>query len=315
MKKHIACLLVLLILTGLTGCNKETSGSDRDIPQLLEPVGVRMDVARVQRSDVFTVATHNGEIVPHVEELQFVIDGNLDEIKVELGAYVEKGQVLACLSEEAVQKRIDELDEEIADLTKLGEFNDRQMKADIEIAKIELVRMQESGESRQACRLKEVDVQKLEKGLEQAVELRQLELEEKQRERTALEHKLGNNELTAPFEGRVVYIRDLENGDPVQSYTTVMYLADESRLYLETEYLSESVIDIADRVYAKIGEKEYDLEYLPLDVDAYITKILNEEEIKTRFAVDAAAGELSSGQFAVVLVLNSYRENVKKSKF
>ena len=310
MKKHIACILALLILTGLTGCNKEELSSSRNIPQLLEPVGVRLDVARVQRSDVFTVSTYNGEMIPYVEELQFVVDGNLDEIKVELGEYVEKGQVLACLSEDTVQKRIEELDEEIVDITKLGEYNDRQMTADIEIAKIELVRMQESGDSRQACRLKEVDVQKLEKCLEQATELRQLDLEEKRRERSALEQRLGNNEMTAPFEGRVVYIRDMESGDAVQSYTTIMCLADESRLCLETDFLSESTISIADKVYAKIGEKEYDLQYLPLDVSEYITKVLNEEEIKTRFAVDAEAGELSSGQFAVIVVLHTYRENV-----
>ncbi len=310
MKKHIAYILGLLILTGLTGCHKESAGSGRMIPQLLEPVGVRLDVAQVQRSDVFTITTHHGEMIPHVEELQFVIDGNLDEVKVELGEYVEQGQVLACLSEEAVQKRIEELDEEIADITKLGEYSDRQMKADIEIAKIELARMQERGDSRQACRLKEVDIQKLETCLAQAIELRQLELEEKQRERSALEHSLGNNEITAPFEGRVVYIRDMEIGDAVQSYTTVMCLADESRLCLETEFLSESTIAIADKVYAKIGEQEYDLEYLPLDASEYITKVLNGEEIKTRFAVDAAVGELSSGQFAVIVVLSNYQENV-----
>ena len=110
--------------------------------------------------------------------------------------------------------------------------------------------MQEYGYSRQACRLKEVDVQKLEKRLEQAVELRQLELEEKQRERKTLKDKLGNSQITAPFEGRVVYIRNVETGDPIQGYTTVICLADESRLCLETEFLSESTITGADKVYA-----------------------------------------------------------------
>ena len=78
MKKGITCIVVLFLLMSLTGCGKEERESKR-IPALLEPVGVQMDMAPVVRDEIFQIETYNGEVVPYVEELQFAIDGNLEE--------------------------------------------------------------------------------------------------------------------------------------------------------------------------------------------------------------------------------------------
>ena len=76
MKKGITCILALFLLMGLTGCNKEGQ-ENKNVPALLEPVGVQMDIARVVKDEIFQVETYNGETVPYVEELQFVIDGKI----------------------------------------------------------------------------------------------------------------------------------------------------------------------------------------------------------------------------------------------
>lgn len=310
MKKWVVSVLVLLLLIGLTGCKEKEQNTYKEVSELLEPVGVQMDVAQAQMTEIFKVTTFNGQMVPYVEELQFLVDGNLGEMKVTLGDWVTEGQVLACLSEESIVTRMDELEENMAHIEKIGEFSDRQLMADIEIAKVELERLVNNGALKQTCRLKKVDVQKLENELEQARELRQLELQEKQREWKTLKEKLGNNEIVAPFEGRVVYIRDIKDGGAVQGYTTVLCLADERRVYLETEYMSESMVDSADRMYAKMGEKEYDIQYIPMDNSEYITKILNGEEVKTRFWVENGDEEVESGQFAVIMRIDSHKESV-----
>jgi len=310
MKKKIASVLMLLILIGLTGCNDETQSVNNTAVELLEPVGVQMDIAQVGRSEIYRVTTYNGEIVPHVEELQFVTDGKLDEFKVTLGEWVTEGQVLASLSQEDTIEQMEDLKEQIADIEKTGEYHDRQLTADIEMEQVRLEQLKAYGASHQEVRLKEVDVQKLENELEQARELRQLELQEKEREWQALKKKTGNNQITAPFEGRVVYIQDIQNGSNVQGYTTVICLADENRIFLETDSISESYVKGAAKVYAKIGEKEYDIEYVPYDISDYITKMLNKEDIKTQFLVSAEDGELECGDFAVVMIFNTYKDNV-----
>ena len=309
MKKSIIRIAVLFLLMGLTGCGKKEKES-KNVPALLEPVGVQMDIAQVVRDEIFQAETYNGEIVPYVEELQFVIDGELEEVKVSLGEWVEAGQLLASLEIETATLRMEELNEEIADIKKLGEFADRQMIADIQIAKTELEIMQEHGADDQTVRLKEVDVQKLENLLEQAEEIRQLELSEKQREWNALKEKTENNEIRAPFSGRVVYVRDMESGDSIQGHTTVFCLTDESQVWVETPFLSESIIKGSDRIVAKIGEEEYALQYLPMENEEYVTRVLQGDKIKTRFLIEADRENFTSGQFAAVMIISGYKNDV-----
>ena len=308
MKKGITCIMVLFLLMGLTGCGKAEESSN--VPALLEPVGVQLDSARAVKGEIFHVETYNGEIVPYVEELQFEMDGEIEEVKVSLGEWVEEGQVLASLDVESVILRMEELQEEIADIKKLGEFADRQMLADIQIAKTELQIMEKHGADNQTIRLKEVDVQKLENMLEQAEEIRNLELSEKQREWNALKEKTENHEILAPFAGRVVYLREMGEGDSVQGHTTVFCLADESRVWVETPFLSESIINGANRISAKIGEEEYPLEYLPMEKDEYVTRVLKGDAVGTRFLIEAEGDAFLCGQFAAVKIISGYKDNV-----
>lgn len=307
MKKYLASVLALLILMGLTGCAEQKVS---EAPELLEPVGVRMDVAEAKMDTVYRAVTYNGEIVPYVEELQFPVDGVLEQMQVSLGETVAQGQVLASLSEEDTRERIDALQEEIADIRKMGEFSDQQMTVDIEIGKLELKKLRESEASSLERRVKEADIQKLEASLEQARELRELELQEKQRQLDSLKAKLGSNQITAPFDGRVVYISSVDSGDSVPGYTTVICVADESRLQMKTKYIAESALAEADKVYAKIADKEYDAQYVPYDSDEYVSKLLRGEEVKTQFSLNAREGELKSGQYAALILLEDYRENV-----
>lgn len=308
MKKGITCIVILFLLAGLTGCGK--AEESQNVPALLEPVGVQLDIARAVKDEIFHVETYNGEIVPYVEELQFVMDGTIEKVNVSLGEWVEEGQVLASLDVEAVKARMEEIREEIEDIKKLGEFADRQTMADIQIAKTEAESMKKHGADNLTIRLKEVDIQNLENQLEQAEERRELEIYEKQREWNALKEKAENHEILAPFAGRVVYFREMDSGDPVQGHTTVFCLADESRVWVETPFLSESIIKGANKILAKIGEEEYELEYLPMEKDEYVTRVLKGEAIGTRFLIDADDSDFLCGQFAAVKIISGYKENV-----
>ena len=103
MKKHLAAIAGLLILMTLAGCGAQRTS---DAPQLLEPVDVRVDVAQAKIDTIYNITSYDGEIVPHVEELQFVTDGIIDEVKVSLGDIVEKDQVLVTLNETATREQI-----------------------------------------------------------------------------------------------------------------------------------------------------------------------------------------------------------------
>lgn len=305
--KRFAALLSSILILLLTGCGVNETAS---APELLDPVGVQIDVAQAKKDTIYNIASYKGEIAPYVEELQFVADGRVGQINVSLGDTVQKGQVLVTLNEETIRNQLDSLDKEKAEINKMGSFSDQKMTIDIEIAKTELEQLRQSGASDRECSLKENDVQKLETQLRQTQQLRQLQLQELQRKWDALQEKLENTQLVAPFSGNVVYIKSMKIGDSVQGYTTVICLADESRADLVTEYIAESVIEGAKSIYMKTADKEYDVEYIPYDPDEYTSKVLKGETLKSRFSLNAQEGELKVGQFAVLLMIDSYKEDV-----
>lgn len=306
MKKCLAQVSVLLILMGLAGCGSDSM----EPPELLEPVDVKMDVAKVQKGEIYEISTYNGEVVPYVKEVYFSADGYLDQIHVTIGDTVQKEEVLATLDNEQILEQIKKLEEEINHIVKLGEFDDRKANLDIEIACEELAVLQESGAFAQTCEAKELEIQKLRLQLEQTRELRNLDLQEKQSSLEMLRENAGKNQLTAPFSGTVVYISDIGKGDSVQAYAPVIYLADDSQLSLSTDYIPETNLTTADRIYAKIMDKEYEISYIPYDRNEYIAMMLHGEEVKTQFSFHAADSFLESGQFAAIMVIRSYRENV-----
>ena len=306
MKKIVVWVLILLFMVSLTGCED----SVQNVPELLEPVELGITTFTVQRDTIYTTRTLAGEIVPHVEELYFTTDGILDEIYVFPGDKVEEGQVLASLNVEATQKEIDRLDNEAYEISMVGKYTDRQIEADIGIAKVELEKLQAEGASQQACSEKELQIVQLEMQLKQAQELRNVELNNRYSSINTLQESLKTTQLTAPFAGSIVYVQDIRSGAAVQGYSTLLCIADDSRIALQTEYMKESIFTSADKLYAHILDKTYDITYLPYSTDAPPSTIQSIKDENSKFSVDAKPGELEIGQFAAVMVLHDYKENV-----
>ncbi len=307
MKRKAALLMVLLL--GLTGCGMEED-SPMEAPELLEPVDVKMDIAMAQRGEIYQMSVYNGEVVPHTEELCFTMDGSLEAIHVMMGDMVQEGEVLAVLSEKQIVEQIESLEEEIEDLVRMGEFSDRQAEADLEIAREELEMLHEDGKFGYVGWVKELEIQKLELKLEEARQLRGLELQKNQDALRALQEKLGKNEIIAPYSGRIVYVSDARKGDAILGYTPVIYIADVSRLSLSTEFVSESLVKNADKVCAKIMDKDFDISYIPYENSELVKMALAGEEMKARFSIETEDATLQAGQFAVVMVYQIYRDDV-----
>lgn len=307
MKKITATILCMMMLAGLTGCGKEQQA---EAPELLEPVGVKLDTAVAKMGDIYDIAVYSGEVVPYVEEVCFTMDGKLGQWKVSIGDTVKEGQVLAVLEDEGIREEIQNLEEQIEELQITGEFSDRSLLADIAIAKAQLWISKDAGASKESCSAKEVEVEMLEAKLRQAGELRSLKLERLNKQLAKQREKLAGISITAPFDGQVVYVMPIEEGDSVSSYATMICIADEERLSIQSEYISSQQIARADSVSARVMDQDYDVTYVPYDDSEYISMVLSGEELKSHFAIDQGAQELKSGQYAVITIISSYQENV-----
>jgi multidrug efflux pump subunit AcrA (membrane-fusion protein) len=304
MKKYIVGMVLLWTLGSLSGCQKI-----EEVPVLLEPVGVEMDTAVVEYGDINTISIYSGEVVPYVEEAAFSVDGKIQEFKVSVGDMVEAGQLLAKLDDSKLLEEIESLEAKIKDIQIMGSFHDRKAAADIEIA-IERLEMLQSGRSSdENIKAQQLEIQLLQLGLEEAVVLRNQELDKLNKKLQALKSEAGNMLLKAPISGRVVYMSEVNVGHAVQKFTTMVCIADESSLSISSEYIAPNLLKNAYKISAQILDKEYDVTYVPYEDTEYVKLLLSGGALSSKFVL-AENAEVESGQYAVVKLWSVNKEHV-----
>lgn len=307
MKKTSVILALVLALGCFAGCQSENSAA----PELLEPVGVRMDTAEVQYGDIYTIKVFGGSVVPYVEDLDFQVDGYLGEVLVNIGDTVEAGQPLVRLDYEDLQEQIDTLAAQIAYDEQIGQWNDRQAEIKVEIAKLELAELEEDPlTENKTIKAKLLEIEQLEIDRRQAQELRQIQLDQQKAGLAALQEELVGVEVTAPFSGTVVYITQAGIGDKIASFSPVASIVDNSRLTIISEPMSNSVLEGADQIYAEILGQRYDITHIPMEQEEYLQRLLAGDDLYNEFAVNNPSDALESGQYAAVTIIDNYRENV-----
>lgn len=307
MRKNPLLMLSLSALMVLGGCGN----AEMSVPDLMDPVEVKLDITEVTRGDVGIYAAYEGELVPKVEELSFTMDGVVESIPVTYGDRVKKGDVLATLDTESLDEQIQNIEDEIAHIIEAGEYANNIAAIDIEIARTELKSLVRAGAYQPTIDLKEAEIKKLNDALIQSQELRYLEIREKERELEELLKKTGNNKIVAPFDGTIVYmVEDVVVDSFVGSYDPVMFIANDSDVYLQCDYISENLVDTADIIYAQIGGSQYDITVIPYTKEKMLQMIMDEENIKTNFSVDFGDTPLESGLHAYVVTVHSYKEDV-----
>lgn len=279
-----------------------------EAPELLEPVGVKLDTAEVVRQDIYELKYYDATVAPYVEELSFTVDGEIDSINALAGDVAHKGDVLATLNQDDLIERAEELSAQIDYLTTELEFDQRDDQLELSMAQLELEQLRAgvaSGEvTQQQVELKAADVDILRLSQQQQRELAEFEIASLQRQLDSVNEELGNNEIVAPFDGRLVYMELLQKGDQIKAYDVVYYIADDTRLYIDSAYISESSLAIANQLYARIGGANYDITPQEFDWREYVAIALAGGELRTGFdfADGVVLDGIESGQYAAVFM-------------
>lgn len=136
-------LSILIITLGmlLAGCGKSEQ-ADASIPELLEPVSVAENTIQVKRQDFYFADYIDVTVVPQMEELYFVMDGEILEIEVKEGQLVKEGDVLAKIDQTHLNDAIKELQETIAYEDKIYNMQLTQADLDVQIAEAKLSKLQ-----------------------------------------------------------------------------------------------------------------------------------------------------------------------------
>lgn len=281
-----------------------------EAPTLMEPAGVKLATAAARADEISKLTVYDGSVVPYVEDVSFAADGEIAEICVVVGQQVKAGDVLMTLNRESADERCSELQEEIAALETGMAYDEALAQIDLRLLELERERLgSQSPRDEQAIALKRLDIEAFELNRSLEAELDQLALDRLRGELAQLEDESQKAVMTAPFDGTVMFLADVAPGDHASAYSPLVYLADDSRLSIESDYISAVYLENADDLYALVGGDRVEINPIPMDQSEYIALVLAGESAPSRFEITSEAAGLSAGQYAAVCVENGRVED------
>lgn len=305
MKKVLALCLALAWCAGLAAAE--------EIPDLLPAAGMQTDTAHVTRGDYYVPQMYDAYVAPYAEALSMNISGQVDEVFVKPGDQVKQGDLLISLDLDSTRERAEALREEIAFAQARNDLNNHLSQIDLAMLENELNELLFHNADANAVALKKLEIEQKELDIRHDLELQALDLQDQENALAKLEEILKNDGIYAPFDGQIANVLTLMPGDRINAFSPVIVLADNTRLHISVEYISDFVWSRATGgAVARIGRNEYKAERMPIDRDAYLAAALRGEKFYCSFELtDIENGEegIEAGMYCALILLNDYQED------
>lgn len=264
-KKRIK-LLSYITLTSLVLCS--CGGKKKEAPELLDPVTITESFRPVEYGDVGEVKINTGVVVP--KEYCYFWDTNVavEEITVDVGQFVNAGDVLAKADVEIAKDVIDGLYNEIANLN-------ANFQADNEIynykrRELELVKKgaKEAG-NEEAVKKAEKDLSVIAENNRYDRLLYEYKVAQRNKSIEKQNKLVADGKLVADVSGYVTYVKNLTESVNVTNADNVVVIADYEDTYIE---VPEILLTPEYRNLHKNGDTKY---YTEIEGERY-----NLQEIK-----------------------------------
>ncbi|MCR5177404.1 MAG: efflux RND transporter periplasmic adaptor subunit [Lachnospiraceae bacterium] len=302
------------------------SPESEEEPELIEPVGSVIRHVPAEFRELSRVTTCQGIVCPDTTEYTYEstrLFGNYGALP---GDPVHPGDMLFCGAEDSVEDKIEAIEEENAEL--LTDFTNYAADAAVDISKAKKTEFEAAQAYQDLCAsAPEEDspwyagwargampvekAAKQAKGarekLEQALKERQEQFDltyaynEKRIERLREEDIAAG--VTTPTEGVVVASADHLPGDRITEGSTILAVGQPEELEILCEYVSKSVVNKAEDLYCLIEGKRYEVQYEVMEPEEYRRRKQKDGEVYTTFHLIDPAGEVSLGQYAVIVIV------------
>lgn len=262
--KKIRLLIVMTLLLGLlSGCGKEIPKA----PELLAPAAVNESYRAVTYGDVGDFLYRHGQVVPedycHFWKTRTVVA----EIKVDIGQYVQKGEVLAVADIEAAQETVNSILAQKELCISKHELRCQIYEAKKQEINYRLMGYQElfDDENINATR---VEMSILEENHNYDVLLYEYNIESYDEDIAKYQEIISDGTLVAKTSGYVTYIKDLSDGSDVDNFENVVIVSDYNDCYIEMTdvWINENLFYYYPVCYTMLDGKKYFLEeyeYMP----------------------------------------------------
>lgn len=302
MKKAVWMILLLATALLLGGCGSQQV----EAPELLTPVGAKMDTAVATVGDLEEIAVYAGAVAPRYYSLYFTHDAVIGPVPVIGGQQVRTGDVVIAMDLSSVNGKLAALDAETEALRREAERLAELKEIDLELYDLYLQKAADEDE-RYAL---ETEKQLYQLEYDNGEATRADRLTAIAEEKAALEKQLEGTTLNAPGNGRVVAL-NCHAGQAVGAYDTVCVVTDDDDLTVQSDFVSASVLSQAVELYAMIGGERYPLTAEAVDEAEYARTVLKGGKYLSVFTVEDPS-KLALGQSAAVCAVTMRVENVLK---
>ncbi len=299
-KKALCSLLAALLLLSLAACGKAPA---QKAPALMEPKGVAMDTAVVRRGLIQTVEAYEGLVLPGVRELSFTVSGPIKDVRICAGSHVKAGDELAVLDVDRYAATLESLESYLAFADENEAIIEREQEIQIELAKLALEDQRRAGAGRNALRLAELKIEEQENSLKETRALWELDRADQVSRIEELRAIVDSSVLTAPCDGTVVTCSAKDGGYAMENMG-VIWLAEDSELYLSVAAVSAAALNEASEVYATVAGRRVEVEVRSAD-DTYLSR----SGMSSFDVVDAGGAAVESGMTAVLFVVSDRVED------
>ena len=230
-------------------------------PELVRPVEAPADLVAVTRGDIKPVKVAEGIVTPYSEGLSFrSSDAPLSAIYVAHGQRIAEGELLAELDKTSWLDRLSGAREELDHIIRVAAYEDLMAEIRIELCRLDI---EDAADEREKT-LAEISLSELLARDMNRRETHELDRDRLQTRIDALEAQKDNYAIHAPFDGVVLHIEQLTEGDYPSGRTPFIFIADLNRLTIRCINEQTSFFTSAVEIIAVIGEESW-----PVEIVAY----------------------------------------------
>jgi len=306
--KQIVCMVLCLVL--LNGC-----GAEQEIPELIEPVVNNESFRPVEYGSVSKMEIQIADVVPE-EYCHFATKAaTLDEICVDLGQYVEEGDMLATIDVSDARMELTAKQKEL-DLCKNNySYQEKIYKEQIQIEKYKKADFKNKKDKKSLNKC-DTALQVLEANKHYGKLLYEHQLTMLEEEITKLQENVAEGTIRATHSGYVTYVKNLEKTNSISAYENVVIVSDYEELHLElsedisSRFYTHYIGDVYNQIYANVNGKQREVEVYEYSNQELVAMQSAGSFSRIRLELDGLNADVTVGDKMLVYFTNSNKEHV-----
>lgn len=311
MKRNIIAIsmVMTILIASLTGCGKKNI----TVPELMESAALAdyfrtAEIGNVGRNTLWT-----GAVVPTLTSMYWETSSEIQEIKVQVGEYVEAGQVVAVVNSESATDALDDVRKAINLENDMFTYNNNIYEFQHSEFEYRIKGAKELGNNADAARA-QIDLKTLEENHRYDGLMHDFRIKQFSKELARQQKLVEDGTLIATVSGYVSNVKDLTAGTMAMAFEPVVTIADYNQSYVELDGYTvkqhtKNNIKYS-RCYTKINNETFDLEEYKYTPDELVLMEQNDEDANFRMKFKSGGDKIEVGTVIPVYMQQEVVENV-----